>query len=60
MQEASRLGLSTQPPDDAWVAFVSNAKKNIIRQRQGTALRWFGVLLLAIALAVAGWAVWIF
>jgi cytoskeletal protein RodZ len=57
---ARRLGLKAEPDEDAWVTFASNVKKNRVRQRQSTARRWLGVLLLAAVLAMAGWAVWVF
>jgi cytoskeletal protein RodZ len=55
---ARRLGLQAEPEEDAWVTFASNVKKNRVRQRPSTLRRWLGVLVLAILLAVAGWALW--
>ncbi len=59
-ESAGKLGLKLDPQEDAWVTFASNVKKNRISQQRTTAGRWMGVVVLALVLAVAAWALWHF
>lgn len=52
------VGVQVEPPDDAWVTFAANVKKNRGTARQSTLKRWLGVLALFLLLCAAGWAVW--
>ncbi len=57
-ENARTRGLSVVSPEDAWVTFASNVKKNRQGERRSTAIRWSGVILLAVLLVFAAWALW--
>jgi cytoskeletal protein RodZ len=57
-ENARALGLPMEPKEDAWVTFATNVKRNRTQTRQGTRMRWLGVILFALILAVSSWAVW--
>ncbi len=59
-ENARKRGLQAEPEEDAWVTFASNVKKNRGGNRRSTTGRWLGVLMLALLLAMAGWALWHF
>lgn len=47
----------TEGSDD-WAEFAENVKRNRAQMNPGMRLRWWGVLLMIIGLAAAGWSVW--
>lgn len=48
----------TMPATGAWETFAENVRRNRAGARESNPLRWLGVALLVVALAVAAWAVW--
>lgn len=46
--------------DSDWVEFAENVRKNRIGGGSSTHLRWLGVGIMLVALAVLGWGVWKF
>lgn len=44
--------------NDNWAEFAENVKRNRVQMTPQMRIRWWGVLLMLIGLAMAGWAVW--
>ena len=45
---------------EGWVEFAENVRRNRAGSEHGTGVRWVGVALMGISLAVLGWFVWKF
>jgi cytoskeletal protein RodZ len=54
------FGPSRESQEEALVTFADNVRRGRGGKRQGTGLRWMGVLLMFFALLAATWAVWRF
>ena len=59
-QHAREQGLEPEQGSEAWAAFAENVRRNRAGAGQSHSLRWIGLLLLVLLLAVAAWAVWHF
>lgn len=48
----------TDGSDPDWVAFAENVKRNRVKTSPQMRKRWWGVLLMVVALAAVAWAMW--